>query len=53
MNIEKFKQNQNYNNYNDPMQRARTTNRGWCVRNDHGNFIDAGTGWDSCNLHMC
>ncbi|XP_058726967.1 uncharacterized protein LOC131598372 [Vicia villosa] len=33
-------------------QRVGSTNRGWCIRNDHGNFIVAGTVWDSCTFSV-
>ncbi|XP_058751093.1 uncharacterized protein LOC131624131 [Vicia villosa] len=33
-------------------QRVGSTDRGWCIRNDHGNFIAAGTAWDMCNFSV-
>ncbi|XP_058766030.1 uncharacterized protein LOC131639560 [Vicia villosa] len=33
-------------------QRVGSTNRGWCIRNDHGNFIAAGAAWDSCTFSV-
>ncbi|XP_058774459.1 uncharacterized protein LOC131648725 [Vicia villosa] len=33
-------------------KRVGTTNRGWCMRNDHGNFVAAGTAWDSSNFSV-
>ncbi|XP_058732899.1 uncharacterized protein LOC131604480 [Vicia villosa] len=33
-------------------KRVGTTNRGWCMRNDHGNFVGAGTAWDNSNFSV-
>ncbi|XP_058775913.1 uncharacterized protein LOC131650213 [Vicia villosa] len=33
-------------------KRVGTTNRGWCMRNDHGNFVAAGTAWDGSNFSV-
>ncbi|XP_058782551.1 uncharacterized protein LOC131656734 [Vicia villosa] len=33
-------------------KRVRTTNRGWCIRNDHGNFVAAGTAWDGSTFSV-
>ncbi|XP_058741921.1 uncharacterized protein LOC131614338 [Vicia villosa] len=33
-------------------QRLGTTNRGWCIRNDQGNFVAAGTAWDECTFSV-
>ncbi|XP_058765192.1 uncharacterized protein LOC131638639 [Vicia villosa] len=33
-------------------QHAGSMNRGWCIRNDHGNFIAAGSAWDSCTFSV-
>ncbi|XP_058726534.1 uncharacterized protein LOC131597891 [Vicia villosa] len=33
-------------------KRVGTTNRGWCIRNDHGSFVAAGTAWDGSILSV-
>ncbi|XP_058746265.1 uncharacterized protein LOC131619152 [Vicia villosa] len=33
-------------------QRVGTTNHGWCIRNDHGDFVAAGTAWDNCTFSV-
>ncbi|XP_058775964.1 uncharacterized protein LOC131650261 [Vicia villosa] len=33
-------------------QRLGTTNRGWCISNDQGNFVAAGTAWDECTFSV-
>ncbi|XP_058776163.1 uncharacterized protein LOC131650472 [Vicia villosa] len=33
-------------------KRVGTTNRGWCMRKDHGNFVSAGTAWDGSTFSV-
>ncbi|XP_058725649.1 uncharacterized protein LOC131596935 [Vicia villosa] len=33
-------------------QRVGTTNRGWGILNDHGDFVTAGTAWDNCTFSV-